>query len=153
LDFGNRIKRAESRGLEGNRPFGEEARDTAGRLSEAQVEMTTDAGPNCHGDRLEKTLRGAIWRSERDSNSRYEIEGQGSPLYSHTKYTHLPRGAYGESLVGLNADGYRRMTDHLAAKKIWTAGGNAKFGQTGIRTPIDWIQLGSRAGILGFCSS
>ena len=62
----------------------------------------------------------------------------------------MPRGAYGESLVRLNADGYRRMTDHLAQKKIETAGGNAKFGQTGTRTPIDPIQLGSRAGILAF---
>jgi hypothetical protein len=38
------------------------------------------------------------------------------------------------------------MTDHLAQQKlIGTGGGKAKFGQTGIRTQIDSIQLGSRA--------
>jgi hypothetical protein len=37
VDFGNRIKRVESRGSERNRPFEEEVDDTAGRLSEAQL--------------------------------------------------------------------------------------------------------------------
>ena len=37
VDFGNRIKRVESRGSERNRPFGEEADGTAGWQSEAQL--------------------------------------------------------------------------------------------------------------------
>src|SRR6266496_4906043 len=89
LDFENRTERVESRGLERNRPFGEEIGQFFRSGVKVKLEIATNIGLNGQGNCWEKTPRWPIWRSERDSNSRY-----GSPTYSSSSLRGAPSFAH-----------------------------------------------------------